>query len=96
MGLRQHRGAAGADAAQQQLNSADLTGDPNPDKKLTELALGFANRSRRQRPVRRDHHLRWPDDHGRRRSPASIPDTLRDQVAGQRRPADDPDRGRLP
>ena len=33
------------DAAQQQLNSADLTGDPNPDKKLTELALRFANRS---------------------------------------------------
>lgn len=33
------------DTAQQQLNSADLTGDPNPDKKLTELALQFANRS---------------------------------------------------
>lgn len=33
------------DSAQQQLNSADLTGDPNPDKKLTELALRFANRS---------------------------------------------------
>ena len=53
----QHRGDGGKrdsvsiearqalDAAQQQLNSADLTGDPNPDKKLTELALGFANRS---------------------------------------------------
>src|ERR671916_796649 len=31
------------DTAQQQLNSADLTGDPNPDKTLTELALRFAN-----------------------------------------------------
>ncbi len=31
--------------AQQQLNSADLTGDANPDKKLAELALGFANRT---------------------------------------------------
>jgi two-component system, OmpR family, sensor histidine kinase MtrB len=30
------------DAAQQQLNSTDLTGDPNPDKILTELALRFA------------------------------------------------------
>ncbi len=31
------------DLAQQQLDSADLTGDPNPDKTLTELALRFAN-----------------------------------------------------
>ncbi len=31
------------DTAQQQLDSADLTGDPNPDKTLTELALRFAN-----------------------------------------------------
>ena len=31
------------DTAQQQLNSADLTGNPNPDKTLTELALRFAN-----------------------------------------------------
>ena len=30
-------------AAQQQLSSADLTGDPDPDKTLTELALRFAN-----------------------------------------------------
>ena len=33
------------DTAQQQLNSSDLTGDPNPDKKLTEIALGFATRA---------------------------------------------------
>src|SRR3954471_3449630 len=32
-------------AAQQQLNAADLTGDVNVDKLLTDLAFGYANRS---------------------------------------------------
>ena len=69
------------DAAQQQLNSADLTGDPNPDKKLTELALGFANRSGGSDQydviiVSGGQTITAGDV-----SPASIPDTLRAQVA---------------
>ena len=69
------------DAAQQQLNSADLTGDPNPDKKLTELALGFANRSGGS-----DQYDVIIISGGQtitagNVSPASIPDVLRDQVA---------------
>ena len=69
------------DAAQQQLNSADLTGDPNPDKKLTELALGFANRSGGSDQydviiISGGQTITAGDV-----SPASIPDTLRSQVA---------------
>ena len=69
------------DAAQQQLNSADLTGDPNPDKKLTELALGFANRSGGSDQydviiISGGQTITAGDV-----SPASIPDTLRTQVA---------------
>jgi two-component system sensor histidine kinase MtrB len=70
------------DTAQQQLNSADLTGDPNPDKKLTELALGFANRSGGADQydviiISGGQTITAGDV-----SPASIPATLRDQVAG--------------
>jgi two-component system sensor histidine kinase MtrB len=69
------------DTAQQQLNSADLTGDPNPDKKLTELALGFANRSGGS-----DQYDVIIISGGQtitagNVSPVSIPDVLRDQVA---------------
>src|ERR687894_921074 len=32
------------DSAQQQLNAADLTGEVDADKRLVELASGFANR----------------------------------------------------
>ena len=32
------------DAAQQQLNAADLTGEVDADKRLLDLASGFANR----------------------------------------------------
>lgn len=69
------------DAAQQQLDSADLTGDPNPDKKLTEIALGFANR-----PGGSDQYDVIIVSGGQTItagdvSPASIPDSLRAQVA---------------
>ncbi|HEU5485852.1 MAG TPA: MtrAB system histidine kinase MtrB, partial [Microlunatus sp.] len=66
---------------QQQLNSADLTGDPNPDKKLTELALGFANRSGGSDQydviiISGGQTITAGDV-----SPASIPESLQEQVA---------------
>jgi two-component system sensor histidine kinase MtrB len=69
------------DAAQQQLNGADLTGDVNVDKLLTDLAFGYANRSGGSDQYEVIILTRRQTITAGQADAASIPDGLRSQVA---------------